>query len=376
MQIGSKQIIIGANPQILTISVIILLGGFLFYVRESNYLAGFLGNILSQNNNKIVEAVNENLDTDNDGLTDKMEKLIGTDFEKKDTDGDGYLDLEEIKNGYSPFVASPQGRFSLEEFAALKEKIKNIDQDFYEKTFILQNSPIVSASPEALITPVPIKPLLSGPAVFKEEVSLSNKNWKYSFYAPANIDLNKERSLVIGLHGFEGKSADYIRYWQSDADKNGFLVAVLQAYSKTYPGGATVESYPWLEISDFTKAVKENIEKKYKIDENRIFITGYSSGASASYIIALDSGIKFKGVIPIDGYLPLEAGIIDKLSKAKNVNFYVAHRFNDKATKATINQEKILLQYGAKMEFRFTKNATDEYPAAEHENILKWTNGL
>lgn len=338
------------------------------------------GNIFSSKNlksgevqkNEIEELADKNKDSDNDGLPDRIEKAIGTDPGKKDTDGDGYNDLKEVKNGYSPLIAAPQGKLSPNEFAALKEKIKNIDPIFYEKTFILQHDPVISSSPLVSAVPAVINPALSGPAVFKEEVSLSNKSWKYSFYAPANVDMSKGQVLVIGLHGFEEKAKDYIRFWQSDADKNGFLVAVLQAYPKTYPNGSTVESYPWLEVSDFTKAVLANIEKKYKIDENRVFLTGYSAGASSSYIIALDSGIKFRGVIPIDGYLPLDAGIIDKLNKAKDINFYVVHGANDTDAKAVIGQEKILMQYGAKMEFKMLKDIGHEYPAEEHENIIKW----
>lgn len=374
MEIGGKKIVIGPRALVLVgLSVLVLIGVFVS-LKKGSFLEK------SPNSSKAPEIADMNLDIDNDGIPDRIEKVIATSIEKIDTDGDGYMDLEEVENSYSPIIASPGGKLLPEEFSALKEEIKNIDQEFYEKTFAKKNdlavSSLLSASldpePSASLTPV----ILSGPAIFKGEVSLSNKNWKYSFYAPADLDTGKEYSLMIGLHGFEGKAVDFIKYWQSDADKNKFLVAILQAYPKTYPNGATIESYPWLEIGDFTKAVLANIEKKYKIDENRIFLTGYSAGASTSYILALDSGIKFKGVIPIDGYLPLEAGIIDKLNKAKDVNFYVVHGADDADQKAVVSQEKILLQYDAKMEFKILPGVAHEYPASEHENILKWIEGL
>lgn len=332
----------------------------------------------AQNEKKGSEKiVDENLDTDSDGLPDKIEKVIGTDFEKKDTDGDGYIDFEEVKNGYSPLIAAPGGKLSPEEFVAMGAKIKNIDFSIYGKIFAIEDdfTTLASLAMAPVISPEIIAKL-SGPAIFKEEVSLSNKNWKYSFYAPADLDLDKDQPLVIGLHEFEGNSEDYIKFWQSDADKNKFIVVVLESYDKTYPSGSTVNSYPWLEISDFAKAVVGNVEKKYKIDENKIFLSGYTAGATASYIIALDSEIKFRGVILIDGYLPLEAGIIDKLNKAKDVNFYVVHGVNNKETKAVVNQETILMQYGAKMEFRYLPDLDQGYPQTEHPNIIKWMEGL
>ncbi|KKQ61734.1 MAG: Thrombospondin type 3 repeat superfamily protein [Parcubacteria group bacterium GW2011_GWE2_38_18] len=41
-------------------------------------------------------------DFDSDGLSDKLEKAIGTDPNNFDTDGDGYNDSEEVENGYDP----------------------------------------------------------------------------------------------------------------------------------------------------------------------------------------------------------------------------------------------------------------------------------
>jgi len=42
------------------------------------------------------------VDTDGDGLSDKLEKVFKTSITKKDTDSDGYTDLEEITNNYNP----------------------------------------------------------------------------------------------------------------------------------------------------------------------------------------------------------------------------------------------------------------------------------
>ena len=44
-----------------------------------------------------VPAVDPNLDSDQDGLTDVEEKVLGTDPLKADTDGDGLTDYEEVR---------------------------------------------------------------------------------------------------------------------------------------------------------------------------------------------------------------------------------------------------------------------------------------
>ena len=43
-----------------------------------------------------------NLDSDDDGLSDEEEIFYGTDKNNSDTDGDGYLDGAEVEGGYNP----------------------------------------------------------------------------------------------------------------------------------------------------------------------------------------------------------------------------------------------------------------------------------
>ena len=47
------------------------------------------------------------LDQDQDGLPDRLEKLFGADPLNADTDGDGYTDRAEVFNGYSPTSTTP-----------------------------------------------------------------------------------------------------------------------------------------------------------------------------------------------------------------------------------------------------------------------------
>jgi hypothetical protein len=46
------------------------------------------------------------VDTDSDGLNDEEELIFGTMMSSSDTDNDGYLDLAELKNGYSPLATN------------------------------------------------------------------------------------------------------------------------------------------------------------------------------------------------------------------------------------------------------------------------------
>ncbi len=84
---------------------------------------------------KLPEENKELLDSDYDGLPDEIEKIIGTDLNNWDTDSDSFSDSVEIKNGYNPITAGENGKYSQEEIAAIKEKIKKQNAEFYDIFF-------------------------------------------------------------------------------------------------------------------------------------------------------------------------------------------------------------------------------------------------
>ncbi|MEA1936926.1 MAG: FISUMP domain-containing protein [Patescibacteria group bacterium] len=82
---------------------------------------------------KVEEAeIDKELDSDQDGLPDYIEEVLGTDLNNSDTDGDGYSDFEEMKNGYDPVS---DGKYTEEEWEEVKEEIKNRNKGLYDKMF-------------------------------------------------------------------------------------------------------------------------------------------------------------------------------------------------------------------------------------------------
>lgn len=66
-------------------------------------------------NIKTVVEVDNNLDTDKDGLTDVLERTYGTDPNNPDTDGDGYPDGVEVRNNYNPKGSGRLSTFKMAE---------------------------------------------------------------------------------------------------------------------------------------------------------------------------------------------------------------------------------------------------------------------
>lgn len=89
-----------------------------FYLKDgqSAYVAlsAFGLGISNEDLSKIPIGIEERakiIDTDGDGLDDKLEEALGTDINNPDTDGDGFSDGDEVKNGFRPDGA---GAFSID----------------------------------------------------------------------------------------------------------------------------------------------------------------------------------------------------------------------------------------------------------------------
>ncbi|MFA7169622.1 MAG: hypothetical protein WC178_02100 [Candidatus Paceibacterota bacterium] len=76
-----------------------------------------------------------NLDVDDDGLTDDLERILGTDVNQKDTDGDGYDDLTELQKGFNPLDGASESKLSEKDFTVIKNKIEEVDSVFYANNF-------------------------------------------------------------------------------------------------------------------------------------------------------------------------------------------------------------------------------------------------
>lgn len=89
------------------------------------------------------ENIGDKIDTDSDGLTDKVEKMLLSDPYNKDTDDDGHNDFEELQTGYSPMIPRSWDKYTLEDFAKVKKDIKYISADVYNKLFPGEQAPAV-----------------------------------------------------------------------------------------------------------------------------------------------------------------------------------------------------------------------------------------
>lgn len=119
---------------------------------------------------------------------------------------------------------------------------------------------------------------------------------------PSNDAANSSEPLplVIALHGNNQSAEDAIEDWKFMTEK-GWIVALPQSSQVSMP-----DAYVW---NDFSMAIPEikahydAIRKKYKIDEDRLIIAGFSMGGALSAKLCFEQIIPCRRFILMGPYL-------------------------------------------------------------------------
>lgn len=129
-----------------------------------------------------------------------------------------------------------------------------------------------------------------------EDFKVGTTTRKMLVYAPSGIEPN--RPLLLSLHGLNQDIAYQQNQtkWEAVAKANNFVVV--------YPGGI---SNSW-DISgtrdtDFILAIIDEMYKRYGIDRDRVYLSGFSMGGMMTYHAATKIADKIAAFAPVSGYL-------------------------------------------------------------------------
>jgi len=162
---------------------------------------------------------------------------------------------------------------------------------------------------------------------------------------PEDYDAEERYPLVIGLHGYgsnyERFSDLFRRDPKSDTAGIDFIYA---APCAPYPiTGGTEPGYSWTlreedldektiwMDSDYITSLLRELIKSYNVDTTRVYLLGFSQGASMAYNIGLNHPELFRGVIAFGGWFDSTMVSAEALKKAKGMRVFIAHGNSDKA---------------------------------------------
>jgi polyhydroxybutyrate depolymerase len=158
------------------------------------------------------------------------------------------------------------------------------------------------------------------PAHGEQARTLRVGNWERHFtvYVPVGYDAQKQLPVVIMLHGGGGssKGAIFETGWCAKADKEGFLAVFPNALARNpdQPSNFVRNPQLWNDGSDrfytgqdapddvaFLNAMLDDLLANFALDSKRVYVTGFSNGASMTFRFGAEAAKRLAAIAPIAG---------------------------------------------------------------------------
>jgi len=133
----------------------------------------------------------------------------------------------------------------------------------------------------------------------------------YLLYIPADYHAGTPTSLVIGFHGGGGDGQRLMDKSQLNvlADQYGFLVAYPNGtgFFGSWNGGSCCGYAVKNTVDDvgFTSVLISDIQAKFSVDDQRVYVTGMSNGAILAHRLACELSTRIAAIAPVAGGMNL-----------------------------------------------------------------------
>lgn len=159
--------------------------------------------------------------------------------------------------------------------------------------------------------------------VTAEKLQVGGFERTYALHVPAGYNPKTPAALVIVLHGAGGSGARTIERdgWIGASDQNGFILAGPDAepVRPSQPESFRKNPRAWNDLSPRGSAAHHQVDDvgfidglitrltgQYRIDPKRIYVTGFSSGASMTLTLGVKLASRIAAIAPVSGqfFLP------------------------------------------------------------------------
>ncbi len=160
---------------------------------------------------------------------------------------------------------------------------------------------------------LPLSPLLllTGCLTFaksgREHISWENRDREYRVHVPPSYDDKTSVPLVVALHG-AGMTLSLMAYltgFNTLADREGFIVVYPKGTNKKWSSGVNLPDFPGYDtpVDDvgLVGRIVSEMERNYRIDPRRIYVTGVSNGGMLSHLVACRFSRRIAAAAPVIG---------------------------------------------------------------------------
>jgi predicted peptidase len=178
----------------------------------------------------------------------------------------------------------------------------------------------------------------------------------YRLFVPSAYNGSKPFPLIIALHGMGGDENSYFDEYgpgafKIEAEKRGYLVAC--------PKGRQPASMYLGPAEKDVLDVIEEIKQAYRINQDRIYLTGHSMGGFGTWSIAMNHPRVFAALAPVAG-----GGNSAGMSKIAHIPQLVVHGDKDKIV--PVQRSRLMVEAAKQLnvELKYI-----EVPQGDHESV-------
>jgi len=148
-------------------------------------------------------------------------------------------------------------------------------------------------------------------------VVVGEKTYRYGLYVPPGYDGTTPSALIICLHGAGFTGDAYLERWQARLGDRYVLAC------------PTLMAGSWwtAEAERLVLATLRDVQRRYRIDPDRVFLTGMSNGGIGVYLIGAHHAARFAGLAPMAS--GLDTVLMPLLENLRNTPIYIIHGVQD-----------------------------------------------
>ncbi|MEN3335592.1 MAG: hypothetical protein V7641_4957 [Blastocatellia bacterium] len=180
----------------------------------------------------------------------------------------------------------------------------------------------------------------------------------YRVFVPSSYDGARSFPLVIALHGMGGDENSYFDYYSNglfkkEAERHGYIVAC--------PKGRNPAS---MYIGDAERDVLDvmaEMKRAYRIDPERVYLTGHSMGGFGTLSVAMNHPELFAAIAPVAG------GVMSPLGLAKIARIPQLLVHGDADRTVPVERSRVIVEAGKKLgaEIKYI-----EVPGGDHGSVV------
>ena len=190
----------------------------------------------------------------------------------------------------------------------------------------------------------------------------------FSLFVPGSYDGREPWPLVVALHGGSGDGRDFVWTWLREARGRRFLLLAPTSRGPTWSfNGPDVDAPALLQM---VEAVRE----RYRVDPERILLTGLSDGATYTLFRGLREDSPFTALAPLSGVFHPANFTNGNLERARGKRIYLVHGALDWMFPVALARgaAEQLEGAGADIVYREVADLSHTYAREENDRILTW----